>query len=131
MSQPLRRGGENTGRMGVRNGEMSSLPVQDDSGKEARNSGGSRSHSPFSSSSHPSSNPHQSPVTRRRSPDSARDAETVQTTDPQARSLRMEVFHCRGGSRQSCDPELRPVSQGQYTLRSCIFADCFNINCYD
>lgn len=65
---------------------MSSLPVLDDSGKEARYSEGRHSLSLFSSS-HPLYYPHQPPFTGRRSPAKARGAEPQATAHPKALSL--------------------------------------------
>lgn len=89
-SEPLECGDENSRGTGIRRtGEMSSLLMQRDSTEEGRISSGRRSHSPLFSSSRPSPI-HQPPVTGRRLPTGARGAETVQTTDPQALSLREE-----------------------------------------
>ena len=67
--------------------------MQDDSREEAPDNGGRRSHFPFSSSSHPFSYSHQSPVTGHRSPAGARGAQTVPTTD-------QRLCHCGRGSLQ-------------------------------
>lgn len=61
--------------------------------RKPRTTEAGRSHLLFSSSSHPFSSSHQSPVTGRRSPAGARGAETVPITD-------QRLCHCGRGSLQ-------------------------------